>query len=131
MNSAPLLLLVDDDPAVCASLQFSLELEGFTVKSFGSAETLMDQAELASPSCLVLDYRLPGVDGLSLLQALRARGESCPAIIITSNPTRNIRQRTTSAGAVLIEKPLLNNGLTAAIRSLIQANCQNANGLRT
>ena len=120
MTSAPLLLLVDDDPAVLASLQFSLELEGFVVEAFDSGETLMAQVSLANPSCLVLDYRLPGVDGLSLLQALRERGESCPAVIITSNPTRSVRQRTTDAGAVLIEKPLLSNGLTAAIRALIK-----------
>jgi hypothetical protein len=52
---------------------------------------------------------------------LRERGETCPAVIITSNPTRAIRQRTGKAGAVLIEKPLLTNGLTAAIRALIDA----------
>ena len=66
-----------------------------------------------------MQYRLPGIDGLSLLSLLRERGETCPAVIITSNPTRNVRQRTTDAGAVLIEKPLLSDGLTAAIRRLI------------
>ena len=126
MTSAPLLLLVDDDPAVLASLQFSLELEGFRVGVFASGETLMEQADLAHPSCLVLDYRLPGVDGLALLQVLRERGETCPAVIITSNPTRSVRQRASEAGAVLIEKPLLNDGLTVAIRTLIKNNGQSA-----
>jgi len=121
MTSAPLLLLVDDDPAVLASLQFSLELEGFRVGVFASGEILMEQADLAHPSCLVLDYRLPGVDGLALLQVLRERGETCPAVIITSNPTRSVRQRTADAGAMLIEKPLLSDGLTAAIRFLIKS----------
>lgn len=119
MTCAPMLLLVDDDPAVRASLQFSLELEGFEIETFDSGETLMAQANLTSPACLVLDYRLPGIDGLSLLSLLRERGETCPAVIITSNPTRNVRQRTTDAGAVLIEKPLLSDCLTAAIRRLI------------
>ena len=118
-DDAPLLLLVDDDPAIRASLEFSLELEGFAVESFDSGEALMDRGKLASPACLILDYRLPGIDGLSLLQQLRDRGDHCPAVIITSNPTRSVRQRTRNAGAVLIEKPLLSNGLTAAIRSLI------------
>ena len=119
MTSAPMLLLVDDDPAVRASLIFSLELEGFEVEAFDSGETLVAQETLADPACLVLDYRLPGIDGLSLLRVLRERGETCPAVIITSNPTRSVRQRTTDAGAVLIEKPLLNDGLTIAIRRLI------------
>ena len=120
MTSAPLLMLVDDDPAVLASLIFSLELEGFEVEAFASGETLVAQAKLADPACLVIDYRLPGIDGLSLLSLLRERGETCPAVIITSNPTRSVRQRTTDAGAVLIEKPLLSDGLTVAIRRLIE-----------
>lgn len=119
MTRAPLLLVVDDDPAVRASLTFSLELEGFEVEAFDSGETLMAQGHLASPACLVIDYRLPGIDGLSLLRVLRERGEHCPAVIITSNPTRNVRQRTADADAVLIEKPLLSDGLTVAIRRSI------------
>ena len=119
MTPAPLLLLVDDDPAVRASLIFSLELEGFEVEAFDSGEALAAYACLADPACVVIDYRLPGIDGLSLLRVLRERGEICPAVIITSNPTRSVRQRTTDAGAVLIEKPLLNDGLTVAIRRLI------------
>ena len=119
MDSAPLLLVVDDDTAVLASLTFSLELEGFKVAAFNSGEMLVAQPELANPSCLVIDYRLPGIDGLALLRVLRARGETCPAVIITSNPTRSLCQRTKDAGAVLIEKPLLTDGLSVAIRQLI------------
>ena len=116
---SPMLLLVDDDPAVLASLIFSLELEGFAVDAFESGEAVVAHAKLARHACLVLDYRLPGIDGLSLLNQLRERGETCPAVIITSNPTRAMRQRTTDAGAVLIEKPLLSDSLTTAIRRLI------------
>lgn len=116
---SPLLLLVDDDPAVLASLQFSLELEGFAVDAFASGEAVVARNKLARHACLVLDYRLPGIDGLSLLNLLRERGETCPAVIITSNPTRAMRQRTTDASAVLIEKPLLSDSLTTAIRLLI------------
>lgn len=119
MTPAPLLLLVDDDPAVRASLIFSLELEGFEVEAFDSGEALAAYACLADPACVVIDYRLPGIDGLSLLRVLRERGETCPAVIITSNPTRSVRQRTADADAELIEKPLLNDGLTVAIRRLI------------
>ena len=116
---SPLLLLVDDDPAVLASLQFSLELEGFAVDAFASGEAVVARNKLSRHACLVLDYRLPGIDGLSLLNLLRERGETCPAVIITSNPTRAMRQRTTDASAVLIEKPLLSDSLTTAIRLLI------------
>lgn len=120
MTPAPLLVLVDDDPAVVASLIFSLELEGFAVEAFDSGEMLVAQATLANPACLVIDYRLADIDGLSLLRVLRERGETCPAVIITTNPTRSVRQRTADAGAMLIEKPLLGDGLTAAIRHSIE-----------
>lgn len=120
----PMLLLVDDDPAVRASLIFSLELEGFAVDAFESGEAVVASTTLARHACLVLDYRLPGIDGLSLLNLLRERGETCPAVIITSNPTRTMRLRTIDAGAVLIEKPLLSDSLTTAIRHLIDSPTQ-------
>lgn len=119
LAATPRLLLVDDDPAVLESLQFALELEGFAVDAFANGETLISQQKGPAHHVLVLDYRLPGVDGLSLLELLRQRGESCPAVIITSNPTRAMRQRTHLAGATLIEKPLLTDSLSAAIRDLI------------
>ena len=75
----PMLLLVDDDPAVLASLIFSLELDGFAVDAFDSGETVVARTRLARHACLVLDYRLAGIDGLSLLSLLRERGETCPA----------------------------------------------------
>ena len=121
---SPMLLLVDDDPAVRASLIFSLELEGFAVDAFESCEAVVASTTLARHACLVLDYRLPGIDGLSLLNLLRERGETCPAVIITSNPTRTMRLRTIDAGAVLIEKPLLSDSLTTAIRHLIDSPTQ-------
>ena len=119
MTSVAMLLLVDDDPAVRASLKFSLELEGFAVETFDSGETLVAQEKLADPACLILDYRLPGIDGLMLLGLLRERGMTCPAVIITSNPPRSVRARASNAGAVLIEKPLLSDDLTGAVRRLI------------
>lgn len=117
--AASRLLLVDDDPAVLDSLQFALELEGFTVDAFASAEKLMADPKGLRHDIMVLDYRLPGIDGLSLLDQLRKRGENCPAVIITSNPTRALRHRTAQAGAILIEKPLLTDSLSSAIRDLI------------
>ena len=115
----PKILLLDDDPAVRASLQFALELEGFAVESFASAEALTAFAGPDEPACFILDYRLPGIDGLSLLEALRALGVSAPAILITSNPGRGVRQRAAALGTLLVEKPLLGDELTSAIRTLV------------
>jgi FixJ family two-component response regulator len=109
-------LLVDDDPAVRGSLKFAFELEGFEVADFASAELVDDQGA----NCLVLDYRLPGMNGLQLLNLLRRRGSKAPAIIITSNPNRKIREQIADANATLIEKPLLCDALTGAIRALAE-----------
>lgn len=119
MTFTPKIVLVDDDPAVRASLQFSLELEGFEVQTFESGEALLEQEIMVQDGCLVLDYRLPGIDGLTLLARLRQRGVTLPAVFITTSPTRTVRARASDAGATLIEKPLLCDALTGAIRSLI------------
>ena len=117
MRSVPKLLLVDDDPAVRASLSFSLELEGFKVEAWPSGEAAME-ASAGGADCLILDYRLPGMDGLELLERLRAEGVEAPALLITSAPTRKLRRKAAEAGAELIEKPLMCDALTAAIRPL-------------
>jgi len=117
--AGPKILLVDDDPAICASLQFTLELQGFEVETFASAEALTAFGGTAEPACLILDFRLPGIDGLSLLEALRRLGVRSPAIVITSNPPRAIRERAAALGTVLVEKPLLGDELISAIRTLV------------
>lgn len=121
MTVPPRVLLVDDDPAVCAALKFAFELEGFVVEDFATAEAFVEQARLSPNSCLVIDYRLPGMNGLALLALLRARGVLLPAIIITSNPSKAIQRAVADANATLVEKPLLCDALSASIRALVAA----------
>ena len=117
MPSRPKIFLVDDDPAVRASLAFSLELEGFLIETFDCAEDLAGKSSFPDQGCLVVDYRLPGMDGISLLKWLRRRGVALPAVIITSAPSRALRAGAVEARAVIVEKPLLCNELTAAVRA--------------
>lgn len=117
MSSRPKIFLVDDDPAVRASLAFSLELEGFLIETFDCAEDLADVASFPANGCLVVDYRLPGMDGISLLRSLRRRGVGLPAVLITSAPTRTVHIGAAETGAAIVEKPLLCDALTAAVRS--------------
>src|SRR5262249_16519545 len=113
-------IIVDDDPAVLNSLQFALEIEGFTVHVYATGEELLG-AEVPEQGCLVLDFNMPGPNGLQLLERLRQLGYDLPAILITSNPSFATRERASLAGVVIIEKPLLGNTLSDAIREALQS----------
>ena len=72
MGRSPVVVIVDDDPAVCGSLKFSLELEGFVVRAYGNADEFLGAGE-SSCDCLVVDQRMPGMSGVELIAKLRAR----------------------------------------------------------
>lgn len=112
-------LVIDDDSDVLASLKFALEVDGFSVEVFRSAEDLFAGAIPASAACLVVDYWLPGMDGVELVSKLRGSGVAIPAFLITTDPPPHVRQRATEAGLKVIEKPLLGNALGEAIRSTL------------
>lgn len=117
----PAILLVEDDAAVVNALTFSLELEGFEVCAYADGEALLASTPLPSRGCLVLDYNLPGMDGLDLLERLRAADVTLPAILITTNPRRALRAQAAIAGVEIIEKPLLTDALRDSVRSALDA----------
>lgn len=125
-SSRRVVFVVDDDSAVLTSLKFALELEGFEVRTFSDAQSLLRKREISRQTFLVIDYRLPDTNGLDLLQRLRAKGVTAPAIIITSNPTRHIYGRAAALGVPIIEKPLLDNSLLTTIRKQALMNEQKA-----
>jgi FixJ family two-component response regulator len=112
----PLIVIVDDDPAVRGALTFSLELDGFDVEACDSGEALLRHPLSARKTCLVIDQKLPGMSGLDALARLRARNVTAPAILITSNPQRALRDAARSAGVPIVEKPLLGDALVGDIR---------------
>src|SRR4051794_32496211 len=99
----PLVIIVDDDSAVLSSLAFSLGVDGFAVAVFHDGDELLRQPQPAC-DCVVLDYRLPDMNGMDLAERLRARGVAAPIILITSNPAAAVRHRATAAGMKVIEK---------------------------
>jgi two-component system, NtrC family, nitrogen regulation response regulator GlnG len=78
------ILLIDDEEAVCWSLERALRREGFSVAVAASAEQGLTEAVLKRPDVVVLDVRLPGMDGLTALAELRARVGEFPVIVITA-----------------------------------------------
>jgi FixJ family two-component response regulator len=116
--SQPDVVIVEDDPDLLRALTFAFETEGFGVQSYASAEALLDQPSLPERSCLVIDYWLPKMNGLALLNRLREQGHDLPAVLITTS-TREIERRAALAGVSIVDKPLLNDALVAKVRQLL------------
>jgi two-component system, LuxR family, response regulator FixJ len=113
--SRPLIIVVDDDPAVRNSLKFSLEIEGFLVRLYASGSELLGERDIPRCSCLVVDQKMAGITGLDLISKLRDQSISAPAILITSHPTAELARRAASANVSIVEKPLLGNALLEQI----------------
>ena len=85
LGRSPVVVIVDNDPAVCSSLKFSLELEGFMVRAYGNAAEFLNADDWAC-DCLVVDQRMPGMSGMELIAKLRTLEVRTPAILLISQP---------------------------------------------
>jgi two-component system, LuxR family, response regulator FixJ len=110
----PVVVIVDDDAAVCGSLKFSLELEGFVVRAYGNAAEFLNADETAC-DCLVVDQRMPGMSGMELIAALRTLEVRTPAILLISQPNPSVAARAAKAAVPIVEKPLFGNALLERI----------------
>jgi len=115
-------LLVDDDAAVLGALKFALESEGLEVHDYRGAVALLADLNMPPFGCLVVDYRMPIMDGLELIAVLRERGIKAPAIIITGRTNKDLAAQATRLGVRrVLEKPLADGALPAAIRSALKS----------
>ncbi|MCF4128827.1 response regulator [Methylobacterium sp. SyP6R] len=116
------LLVVDDDEAVRRSLKFALELEGYEVRLYADAAHLLGETGLPGAGCLVVDYHMPGMDGVALVVRLRERRVGLPAILVTGRLTEELRQRAVRAGfRQVVEKPFEDGSLLAGIHAALAA----------
>eukprot|EP01039_Chlorochromonas_danica_P014208 gene14208-16557_t len=114
----PLVAVVDDDPAVASSLEFALVVEGYRVNAYHSASDYIERQK-SHVDCLIVDYKLDGMDGIAFIEELERRGALPPPLMIAANPSRRCRQWAAASGVPLVEKPLLDSALTDRIRTLI------------
>ena len=117
--ASPVVIVVDDDAAVRGSLKFALEIEGFAVRTYPKGDDLLDDIRLADCACFIIDQKLPGMNGLDVVAALRKEHIVAPAILITSQPTIMLQERAARAGVPIVEKPLLGNTLIERVRNAI------------
>jgi two-component system response regulator FixJ len=112
--------IVDDDESVRRSVRNLLLSAGFRAAVFESAEAFLQSAQRASSGCLVVDLRMPGMDGLDLLAHLRQAGECVPAVILTAHGDDDARERGRQTGAVaFLDKPFRCAELIEAVESAL------------
>ncbi|WP_238537045.1 response regulator transcription factor [Caulobacter sp. AP07] len=116
------LLLVEDDPGVRRSLQLLLRGRGFEVRAYASGLALLADPTALGAVCLVADYRMPEIDGLSILRRLRERGWQGQALLITAFPSARLVDQALAAGySRVIEKPLVEAALVEAVERAVAA----------
>ena len=117
----PLVHLVDDDVAIRRSAGFMLKTSGYQVRSYESGVELLKCLGELSQGCILLDIRMPGMDGLEVQQALRDKGVTLPVIIMTGHGDVTLAVRAMKAGAIdFIEKPFEKATLLDAIEQGIK-----------
>jgi len=112
--------VVDDDDAVCKSLGMLVEEAGMNVQAFSSAREFLDAYDPTTPGCLIVDVRMPGMNGLELQAELAKRRIYLPTIVITGHADVPIAVQAVKNGAVnFLEKPFSDNALLNDIRKAI------------
>jgi len=107
MSPRPEVTIVDDDAGVRDSLALLLGLHGYAVRAYASGEALLDAVRDDWRGCLLIDLRMPGMDGLALQTELAARSISLPVIILTAHGDAGNARSALKAGAFdFLEKPV-------------------------
>jgi RNA polymerase sigma factor (sigma-70 family) len=113
---APTVFIIDDDAAVRASIQDLLQSLGLRSESFATAEEFLKSKRPEGPSCLVLDVRLPGLNGLDFQRRLADAGVQIPIIFITGHGDIPMTVKAMKSGAVeFLTKPFRDQDLLDAI----------------
>lgn len=113
--------IVDDDPAIRDSLSLMIMQEQIEVKTFDSAEYFLESYQPECLGCIIIDVRMPGMDGIQLQEALSNRNILLPIIFLTGHGDIQMSVRAIKAGAVdFLTKPVTRERLIDAVRSALQ-----------
>ena len=112
--------IVDDDESCRESVVDYVRCLGFAAEGFSSAEAFLASERLRETKCLVLDIRMPGMDGLSLQRLLHASHPEIPIIFISAHGDDETRARALRGGAIdCLRKPFVADQLGAAIQAAV------------
>jgi len=119
MNEA--ILVVDDEPVLARNLVRYLEQHGYVAQSAGDASEALALIDTFRPDCALLDYNLPGMDGLQLMAALRKREPDLPVIIVTGHGNVQLAVEAIKAGAQnYLAKPLALDEVRLALGAVLK-----------
>lgn len=121
MDIKPTVFIVDDEPAILNSLRVLLQSPNWHIKTFSSAREFLDAYDGRRPACLVLDVRMPEMDGLELQEQLERDEAGLPIIMITGHSDVDVAVKSMKAGAVdFFEKPFDGEALLRSVRGVIK-----------
>ena len=117
----PLVSIVDDDASVRRSTQRLLRCCGLRAEGFSSAEEFLQSGCAEETACLLLDVRMPGMDGLELQRRLREANHAIPVIFLSARATEQEERQALRTGAAnFLRKPVSKEKLLQAIRAVLE-----------
>ena len=118
----PLVVIVDDDTSVRQSTDRLIRSFGYRTQVFRSGQEFLSSGAADQAACLLLDVRMPGMDGLEVQRSLAERGARIPIVFLTGRASDEEERRARSGGAVeFLRKPVAQASLRQAIEKLIRA----------
>lgn len=121
MDEPVLISIVDDNPSVLKSLDRLLKSLGFKVQAFASAEDFLQSGDQSNTACLILDVRLPGMNGLELLRQLATAMSDIPIVFVSAHDDAEVKDQALAAGAVaFLSKPFSEDVLLKAVNSALK-----------
>jgi len=125
-TSRSVIYIIEDDPSFRKSMERLIKASGFNVISFGSAHSFLAEPSIRRPSCLLLDVRLPDINGLDLQQKLIEKGFGIPIIFMTGHGSIRMSVKAMKLGAVdFLPKPFEAKDLRSAILKALERDSQN------
>jgi len=116
----PRILVIDDESAIRDSLKMTLEYDGYEVMLAATGEEGVKLVEREAPDLVFLDIKMPGMDGLEVLQKLRHLVETVPIVVISGHADINTAVEATKLGAFdFIEKPLASERILVTVRNAV------------